>query len=399
MTAELDPNLTGAAFDLANAGYTAMPESRKRNEEEISGDSASLREAADHMAEPRDELVVRQYCDTEGKPAAANEAVTLSRAARDYAGVVAAERLAAVTESAEELAARVDALRAEALAGDPEAADLYGFDLPETASPQEGTEEPSGEPGRPGEDELFGTELDPELERLLQHPQVRQAIEEEIAEVDKARQSYLEGLAAATQVAQASFISQFPELVGLSEEQLPGALEQMARQDPAKFARVQSMIGTTEQLLAQQHEEGRRREEVARQNFLTFAQSEDARFDAMVKAEPKETQQAVMQEILASAKASGIDHVEFMHLFNSEPLMRNATFQRMMYDAGKYRLMMKARDAAAARPLPPVQRPGTATARTEREHADLRTLSARLSNSGDIKDAVALYHARKVTRR
>ena len=79
--------------------------------------------------------------------------------------------------------------------------------------------------------------------------------------------------------------------------------------------------------------------------------------------------------------------------------MRNAVFQRMMYDAGKYRLMMKARDAAAARPLPPVVRPGIARSPAEREQADLRMLSAKLSSSGDIKDAVALYHARKSGRR
>ena len=53
--------------------------------------------------------------------------------------------------------------------------------------------------------------------------------------------------------------------------------------------------------------------------------------------------------------------------------------------------MMKAKDAIATRPVPPVQRPGMARAPAEREHADLRTLSAKLSNSGDIKDAVALY--------
>ena len=35
----------------------------------------------------------------------------------------------------------------------------------------------------------------------------------------------------------------------------------------------------------------------------------------------------------------------------------------------------------------------------EREHTDLRTLNARLSSSGDIKDAVALYNARKSGRR
>jgi phage terminase large subunit len=70
-------------------------------------------------------------------------------------------------------------------------------------------------------------------------------------------------------------------------------------------------------------------------------------------------------------------------------------FRGMQYDAGKYRLMMKAKDAAAAKPLPPVLRPGTSRSPAERQQADLRTLSARLSSSGDIKDAVALYYARR----
>jgi Phage terminase large subunit len=74
-------------------------------------------------------------------------------------------------------------------------------------------------------------------------------------------------------------------------------------------------------------------------------------------------------------------------------------FRGMQYDAGKYRLMMKARDAAVAKPVPPVQRPGMATTRSERDRADLRTLSTRLSTSGDIKDAVALYQARKSGKR
>ncbi|MEH2557189.1 hypothetical protein V1286_004718 [Bradyrhizobium algeriense] len=74
-------------------------------------------------------------------------------------------------------------------------------------------------------------------------------------------------------------------------------------------------------------------------------------------------------------------------------------FRGLQDDAGKYRLMMKAKEAATARPLPPVVRPGTTRSPAERDQADLRTLSAKLSSSGDIKDAVALYHARKSGRR
>jgi hypothetical protein len=294
-------------------------------------------------------------------------------------------------------------LRAEALANDPEAAERYGFELSRTRS-----EEPVPRDQDAGKQEGVSSgadadpaasSLDPELERALQHPQVRRAIEEQIGEVEQVRQTYLDGLAAATQIAQVSFLSQFPELAGVNPENLPGSLEKLSREDPAKFERVRAMIATTEHLFAQQRVEGARQAELSRQTFDGYARTEDARFEAMMKGEPRETQAAVGAEILASAKASGIEPAELSYLFSSEPLMRNAVFQRMMYDAGKYRLMMKAKDAATARPLPPVIRPGTARSPVEREQADLRTLSAKLSNSGDIKDAVALYHARKSGRR
>lgn len=74
-------------------------------------------------------------------------------------------------------------------------------------------------------------------------------------------------------------------------------------------------------------------------------------------------------------------------------------FRGLQYDAGKYRLMMKARDAVTTKPMPPVQRPGMAARRGEGEQHDLRTLSARLSSSGDLKDAVALYQAKTAGRR
>jgi hypothetical protein len=404
MANEADSALTGAAFELANAGYAPMPDPRERDEvETIGGDNASLREAAARRSAPPDTIIAREYTDSSGKPVAAGEAVTLDRAARDYASAILADSFAAENESSQALAAQVDAMRAKALAEDPDAAEFYGFELPpaETDEPETSTtksDTSTGEPAdRRGDHAVDG--LDPEIERAINHPQVRHAIEERIGEAEKTRQHYLNGLAAATQIAGVSFLSQFPELAGASPENLPGALEQLSRLDPAKYARVQALIATTEQLFAHQQHESRRQAELAQQSFNGFARSEDARLDTMLRGEPKETQAAVAAEILASAKENGLEPAELTRLFNSEPLMRNAVFQRMMYDAGKYRLMMKARDAITTKPVPPVQRPGMARAPAEREHADLRTLNAKLSSSGDIKDAVALYNARRSSKR
>lgn len=74
-------------------------------------------------------------------------------------------------------------------------------------------------------------------------------------------------------------------------------------------------------------------------------------------------------------------------------------FRGLQYDAGKYRLIMKAKAAVAARPMPPVQRPGMAAGQGDRNQHDLRTLSSRLSSTGNLKDAVALYQAKKESRR
>lgn len=404
MTTETESALTGAAYELANAGYVPMPDPLKEREREtIGSDVASLREAAAQRAEAGDEPTVRGYIGPDGQPAAPNEAVTLTRASRDYASAIAAERLIAESETSKVLAERVDALRADAMASDPGAADLYGFEPPPTKA--EGIAGIDGEAEHQGTEPLVETGdpavpgLDPEIEKALQHPQVRHAIEQQLGEAEVTRQSYLAGLAAATQIARASFLSQFPELAAVPPENLPGALEQLSRQDPEKLGRVRTMVTAAEQLLAEQQAESDRQIELNRQNFNSYARSEDARFETMMMGESQETQAAVSAEILASAKASGIEPAELRSLFHNEPLMRNAVFQRMMYDAGKYRLMMKAKDAAAARSLPPVVRPGTSRTPSERQQADLRTLSAKLSSSGDIKDAVALYHARKSGRR
>ncbi|MBR0964779.1 hypothetical protein JQ554_13600 [Bradyrhizobium diazoefficiens] len=398
MTTEAEKELTGAAFDLANAGYSEMPDPGREDAPlSIDSDSTSLREAADRRAIAQPEVVVRQYTNSEGKPAAANESVTLARAARDYASATAGDRQVAESESSEALAASIDALRAEAAANDPEAPEFYGFERPEAGT--ERNEDTEGPTNATKDQTKQSAELDPDIARLMSHPQVRLALEEKIGEVERARRSYADGLDAAMQIAQVSFVSQFPELAGLPPERLPEALAQIAQQDPAKLARIQAIVAGSEQLRIRQSEEARRTAEASRHQFQNYAKAEDARLETLLKEETRDVRQAVAHEIMSSAKASGIQPEELRRLFDSEPLMRNATFQRMMYDAGKYRLMMKARDAAVARSVPPVMRPGMAASRSESEQSDMRSLSARLSSSGDLRDAVALYQARKSGRR
>jgi hypothetical protein len=160
--------LAGAAFDLANAGYAAMPDPRKEPEEQaIGSDGTSLRQAADQVSSAPDPIVARGYLDANGEPAPQNEAITLARAARDYADITAAERLVAENESAKTLAERVDALRAEAAANDPDAADFYGFELPEDGEAPGKPVDEASKSGNSAEARADPSSLDPELEKAL----------------------------------------------------------------------------------------------------------------------------------------------------------------------------------------------------------------------------------------
>jgi hypothetical protein len=390
MTTESESTLTGAAFDLASAGYSSMndPDERSESEAIVSG-VASLREAADRRGEDDKPVMVREYVDAAGKPAAPNEAITLSRAARDHARVREAEKRASDDEH------EATGLPADRSDGSHQDLDLLRAEV-DGVGPRDREAAQSGDDQ--SDNKTLTDGLAPELEKALQHPQVLQAIEEKIAEAEQARQGYRDGLAAASQIAQASFLAQFPEFSGMHSAHVPAALEKMSREDPAKFARIQAAVAASETLIARHAQEHQRQAEASHQSFQRFAAAEDARLGAMLENEPKSVRHAVATEILAAARENGIEAAELNRLFHTEPVMRNAAFQRMMYDAAKYRLMIKAKDAVAARPVPPVMRPGVAAAAAGRERSDLRSLNARLSSSGDLKDAVALYQARRSNR-
>src|SRR4051812_27871045 len=205
MTIETDSVPAAAAINSVVADFVSMPDlDRERDEERrppsIVSDSASLRAVAEQRPDPRAAPIVREYLDRDGKKVPQNESITLARASRDYSSALAAERLVAESETSKTLAARVDALRTEVLAHDPGAGEFYGFELPEVKADQaesagdatEGVTLSSAD----STDERPAAELAPEVEKALQHPQIRQAIEEQLGEVEKARQEYLGGLAA-----------------------------------------------------------------------------------------------------------------------------------------------------------------------------------------------------------
>jgi hypothetical protein len=87
---------------------------------------------------------------------------------------------------------------------------------------------------------------------------------------------------------------------------------------------------------------------------------------------------------------------------NGQPLyLADSRIQQMALESFAWRRLQAQKAAApdSRKPLPPVQRPGTATNRGEASNVQLKILNDKLTRSGRIEDAVALLNAKSARRR
>jgi hypothetical protein len=75
--------------------------------------------------------------------------------------------------------------------------------------------------------------------------------------------------------------------------------------------------------------------------------------------------------------------------------LRDHRLQLLILDAVKFHDAQKAAKEAAAKPVPPVQRPGVAQPRNAAADQHIQNLKQKLDQSGSLKDAAALVAARR----
>jgi hypothetical protein len=382
-----DEPLTGASHDLAQAGFVQMPDAPTEKAAEF----ATAREAAASRAVTVAPTVPVVYQNPDGERIDPTEVVTAERAARDLTAYRSAQSDHAAKSISADLAFEVDVARAvhanvesaaaAAKMGITAAADA-GIDAPESVAVMVADAEASG--------------LEPSLEKALQHPQVRQAVEEELGKAAQVQQAYATGLQNANTFSQAALIELAPELAALPLDQFAQGLQALATVAPQRYQSVLNLLDRVGRLQAEQQQEQQRQHQQQRQQLDAYMKAEDAKFDRMVHTSPAQKQQ-IGAEMESYASELGIDRQTLIHLFETEPLLRHSSFQRIIYDAVQARLSRKAPKPVPTRAVPPVQRPGVSA---PRNHAaeNLSALSNRLEKSGSVADAAALLLARRGRR-
>jgi hypothetical protein len=288
----------------------------------------------------------------------------------------------------------------------------------ETADPghsRESGEAPSIEPPR------SWTKEDKELFASLPR-----ATQERLAERERSRESdflrrqnesaeKLKGLSAreqAVELARQHYEAALPQLLTTLQSQQAGEfsdiksmadVERLAREDWPRYLlwdlQQKKMADVGAQLLAAQHRQAH--EQLTQ--FAEFATREDGLFkekapdmaDAAKAAELQTNALKVLREL-------GFDEEnELVPMWNGqkELSLRDHRLQLLIRDATLWREAQAKAKAAVTKPVPPVQRPGAASARQGTDEARVQHLTQRLEQTGSLRDAAALIRARRAAGR
>jgi len=348
----------------AAAGYVPMPEEKPDDGElTIEEAKAKLDEMAPEEPEPR--ALTADMPD--------NMTMTIDQAVKALTDANAADEAQIDDQTAEQIRKEVDALRAE--------------DQPAEQPVQEAkAEEAKPEPATP----------EAEVEKFLANPHVKQAVEKFNA---AAQEHVAQAVNQALDFNRAAFAERFPEIANLPVEQWEGALVAMAQREPERFRSAFNSLSRINQLQISQQQQQQQVEQKRQAELAAYAKMESDRFEEMIKDTPKAQRAEIENHIVEAIKEYGGDVEAFARLMQRSEFS-NAAVQRLLWDVGKYRAMMKAPKPQPSRQPPPrVQRPGVAgAAKAIHETSSLAALSNRLAQTGHIDDAFALYQARQRAR-
>jgi hypothetical protein len=355
-TTASEPFLTGQAAAERDAGYVPMVDEAKTAEAE----ELSKAQAADRLNDLRSMANVQTHTVVTGFDE--NVTMTLEQGAKVVAEARTADREQAELDDDKALQKKVDATR------------------PKPAEP--------------------APDAEPDLEKALAHPKIKEAIERQIGEVETARHAHVTGLAAATQIAESSFFDQFPEFANVPTDQRMAVFAAIAEREPARAESIRASVMRLGDLAAQHGAESQKLAGEHQAKLQSYVKTENDRFEKMVSATSKAERVEIEKGILAKIEEYGGNVDQFVSLM-AKSEFSNATVQRLLWDVGKLH-KMETRTAAAVRAapkdIPPVQRPGTTASRGERNVANLGTLDAKFSKSGSLKDAVAFLAAKRGKR-
>jgi hypothetical protein len=221
----------------------------------------------------------------------------------------------------------------------------------------------------------------------------RKAIEAERQKAEQVRQQYEAALPSLMQTLQDVQAGQFSDIRTMAD------VEKLVAEDPLRYLqwqahqqKVQAVQQELEKAEARKHHES----ENKRQEFIK------SEYDRLVEripdlADPVKAQETT-NKVVSRLKDIGFTDGELAELSKSD-FIHDHRIQLLLIDGVKYAEVQKAKQTVVAKPVPAVQRPGTARPQGAAAAENIQALTAKLERTGSLKDAQALRAAQAKTRR
>jgi hypothetical protein len=362
--------------------------------------------------------VEREYRDHGGTGEEIDKKYTVSaeQAAHDVGLAREQERVAREQQSQDDLKFALDQLPSQE--GQPQ-------QPAQTPEQQPELEQPQPEMTTEQAQQLY-EQADKELETALQNPLLREKLETEFNAVRAASKQEVEranALAVTFQnhyqqatnnlVAEASGVigALYPELNGLSGEQLKGALQVMAQQNPQRVQQLQHLASRAQGLVeaqARQQHEAQQAQALQREAALDRYTSDNVQeYEKWAAKENPASMKAVRDNLTSTVEKYGVPFQTLKAIHDGKVQMdattfvRSAAFQKMLHDSIKYNLATRAVTEARHAAVPNVQRPGVASSGPKVHDGDLAAAASRFNLPGGnegregIKNAAAWLTARR----
>lgn len=203
-----------------------------------------------------------------------------------------------------------------------------------------------------------------EFERALNNPKLRAALEQEVGKLEQSRSQYAAAAAQAFELSAAAVYSQFGELNGATFQTLPAIINAVNQNNPQRAQAMVRALQSTEQLHQASRQAQAAQAQIAQTCQAVWIKAEDAKFEFAIASEPKELVREIEREGLRILReAYNIEPQALFQLVQTNPGLRSAEAQRLLYDAIKTKLAAEKIAAKKVVPVPQVQRPGVSQPR------------------------------------
>jgi hypothetical protein len=381
------------ATELADKQFVPMQmsEPAAKPEPSFSSETEGLRAAATELQERRAteerEPIRREYRATETNERMPLEQTRkLSEAADDLKNLREVEDAAASELAAMSLREKVDHFLAQ------------GEQQPAASPAEQQPQQQQAEPAPQPESVEAVNGVDPEVARALENPKIRQAINEQISHSEQARQQYMAALHQVSQIQAAAITRQFPELAGATQETLPAILNAINVRDPARAQAIVSHLQSTSKQIEATNQQIRAEQQRAAQQaahqFQAYSKAEDSKFEEFEKTRPASEVKAVRGAVIDTlVNHYGVDKEELARMWATNPMLRAAPIQRLLYDITRFHI---AQDGIKKAPPVnrPVMRPGEVDT-SGADHSGVREAMREFSKAPTAKSAAAALMARR----